>query len=48
MTAAEHVAESRASQGLPERITDPTALARIATLLAAGVDRPAEGVRHVA
>ena len=37
MTAAERiVAESRAAQGLPEKIADPTALARIATLLAAG------------
>ena len=37
MTAAERiVAESRAAQGLPDKITDPTVLARVAVLLAAG------------
>jgi hypothetical protein len=39
MTPAEQVRESRAAQGLPERIEDPGALDRIAVLLAATSQR---------
>jgi hypothetical protein len=46
MTAAERAAASRAAQGLPPTVEDPSVLARIATLLTAG---PVEiGVRDAA
>jgi hypothetical protein len=35
VSAAEIAAASRAAQGLPARVTDPAALARIAVLLTA-------------
>ena len=41
MTAAEIAARSRADQGLPERVEDPSALDAVARLMAA---RPVEGV----
>lgn len=42
MTISERVAASRAKQGLPPKITDPQALARIAAVV-----RNAEGRGHV-
>ena len=58
MTAADLARESRESQGLPPTVTDPSALAAIATLLANGAtparkagaadasSGPGRGVRH--
>ena len=58
MTAAEIAARSRAEQGLPARVEDPSTLAAVATLLANGAtparkagaadasSRSGRGVRH--
>ena len=58
MTAAEIAARSRARQGLPERVVDPSALTVVATLLNNGAtparkagaadasSRSGRGVRH--
>ena len=45
---ADRVARSRAAQGLPPKVTDPSALARTAELLRAPDDLNAVGVDHVA
>ena len=42
--AADLVARSRAAQGLPERVTDPAALARVAAILAGALRD--EGAPH--
>lgn len=45
MTAAERAHAEREAQGLPERVTDPAALSRIATLIVA--EAAGSGAVHV-
>jgi hypothetical protein len=42
-SVSEFVTASRRAQGLPDRIVDPAALARVAALLVAGVAEEAQG-----